>query len=293
MILVTGAAGKTGRAIVRALAAKGWPLRALVRRAEQIAPIEALGAREVMAGDLRSEAALNRAARGARAIYHICPNVHPDEVAIGRAVIAATRAAGVERFVFHSVLHPQTEAMPHHWHKLRVEEMLFESGLRYTILQPAPYMQNVLAEWRTIVEQGVYRVPYSVDAPFSPVDLEDVAEAAVAALSEPDHAGAIYELAGPEVLTPAAMAETLSHALSRPVRIERISIEAWIGRARASGMGEYAVDTLAKMFGYYDRFGLSGNPRVLSCLLGRAPTRFEMFVRRSALERQATEDFKQ
>jgi uncharacterized protein YbjT (DUF2867 family) len=292
MILVTGAAGKTGRAIVRALAAKGLPVRALVRRAEQIAPIEALGAREVMAGDMRDEAMLSRAAHGAHAIHHICPNVHPDEVAIGRAIIAAARAAGVERFVFHSVLHPQTKAMPHHWRKLRVEEMLFESGLTHTILQPAPYMQNVLPEWRTIVEQGVYRVPYSIDAPFSPVNLEDVAEAAVATLSEPDHAGAIYELAGPEVLTPSQMAGAFSRVLNRPVRAERIPVEAWIERVRASGMGEYAVDTLAKMFRYYDRFGLWGNPRALSGLLGRAPTRFETFVRHNASEQQATEDFK-
>ena len=57
----------------------------------------------------------------------------------------AARRAGIRHLVYHSVLHPQVEAMPHHWQKMRVEEQLFAAGLPYTILQPAAYMQNVLA----------------------------------------------------------------------------------------------------------------------------------------------------
>jgi NAD(P)H dehydrogenase (quinone) len=63
-----------------------------------------------------------------RAIYHICPNVSRDEVAYARAVATAARTHGVTRFVYHSVLHPQIEAMPHHWQKVRVEEMLLAAG---------------------------------------------------------------------------------------------------------------------------------------------------------------------
>lgn len=76
--------------------------------------------------------------RSAQGVYHICPNVHPQEVEIGRIAIDAARAAHVERFVFHSVLRPQIEAMPHHWRKLRVEEMLLASGLNFTILRSRP-----------------------------------------------------------------------------------------------------------------------------------------------------------
>ncbi len=63
---------------------------------------------------------------------------------IGKLVIDEARKAGVKHFVYHSVLHPQTEKMNHHWQKMHVEEMIFESGLPFTILQPAPYMQNLL-----------------------------------------------------------------------------------------------------------------------------------------------------
>ena len=280
MILVTGAAGKTGRAVITALVTRGQAVRALVHRDEQIEAVKSLGAKEAIVGDMRDESALRRAARGVRAIYHICPNVNPDEIAIGKAAITTARDAGVEHFVFHSVLHPQTETMTHHWNKLRVEEALFESGLAYTILQPASYMQNVLGGWQAIVERGVYAVPYSVEARMSMVDLEDVAQAAAVVLTERDHLGATYELAGPEARTQTQVAEILSKQLKRPVRAEQVTIEAWTRQAQASGMGEYQIETLVKMFHYYDRHGFWGNPRTLSHLLDRTPTKFETFIER-------------
>jgi uncharacterized protein YbjT (DUF2867 family) len=232
-----------------------------------------------------SETTLERAARGVRAVYHICPNMSPDEIRIGKIAIAAAHSAGIERFVFHSVLHPQTEAMPHHWNKLRVEESLFESQLPYTILQPCAYMQNVLAGWQSIVDRGVYAVPYSVESRMSMVDLGDVAKAAAVVLTEPGHLGATYELAGPEALTQIQVAEILGKCLGRLVRAERLSIEEWTRQAQASGMGRYQIETLVKMFCYYDQHGLWGNPRVLSQLIGRTATRFETFVERNKQER--------
>ena len=285
MILVTGAAGKTGQAVIKALVArKSQPVRALVRRDEQTQIVKSLGAKEAIVGDMRDATTLKRAAQGVHAIYHICPNVSPEEIQIGKTAVAAAREAGVERFVFHSVMHPQTEAMTHHWNKLRVEEALFESGLAYTILQPSSYMQNVLGGWKAIVECGVYTVPYTVEARMSMVDLDDVAQAEAVILTEPGHLGATYELAGPEVLTQTQIADILSKHLKRPVRAEQITIEAWTLQARASGMGEYQIETLVKMFRYYDRNGFWGNPHTLSQLLGRTPTKFDAFVERTISE---------
>src|SRR4051812_6774701 len=187
MIVVTGAGGKTGQAVVAALAQCGVSIRALVRREEQAARLRAHGAQEIAVGDMRSEADLRRALAGAEAVYHIGPNVHPEEQAMGLNAVAAARAEGVGRFVYHSVLHPQTEAMPHHWRKLRVEEAILASGLGFTILQLAPYMQNMLAGWAGIVERGVYTVPYPVDTRLSLVDLVDVSEAAATVLTRPGH----------------------------------------------------------------------------------------------------------
>ena len=150
MILVTGAAGRTGRAVIKALAAKGASVRALARNSEHAGSLAALGASEVSIGSFEDPSALTQAAAGAQAIYHICPNVSRDEVAYARAVTAAALAQGVERFVYHSVLHPQIEAMPHHWAKLRAEEILLAAGFDLTVLQPTAYMQNIQGAWRGI-----------------------------------------------------------------------------------------------------------------------------------------------
>lgn len=280
MILVTGAVGKTGRAVVRALAAKKQDVRGLARRSEQEDLLKKLGAQDVVAGDMRDQATVDAAMRGVRAVYHIGPNMHPEEIALGQVALAAAQAAGVEHFVYHSVLHPQTEAMPHHWQKLRVEEALFASGLPFTILQPAAYMQNVLAYRTPLVERGVYPVPYAAETRLSMVDLNDVAEVAARVLTEPGHAGATYELSGPDVLSQTETAAILAHHLGRAVRVEVIPLATWKAQAREAGLGAYAVETLAKMFQYYEQNDFWGNPRVLRWLLGRAPTTFAAFVER-------------
>ena len=284
MILVTGAAGKTGRAVVRALVRRGAPVRALVYRPSQAARLEQLGAREVVAGDLRDPEVVAAAAAGARAIYHIGPNMHPDEVEIGRAVLAAARAAGCERLVYHSVLHPQTEAMPHHWRKLRVEELLVESGLATTVLQPTAYMQNVLAGWDQITGRGTFAVPYAAGTRVSMVDLEDVAEAAARVLTEPGHESATYQICGPGYLSQTEVAAILGQVLGRRVRVVAVPLEIWKERARASGMDDARLACLGEMFTFYERHGFRGNPRVLGWLLGREPTSFESFARRAAAE---------
>jgi len=280
VILVTGAAGKTGRAIIRALAARGAEVRAFVHREAQSATVTAEGARSVSVGSLDDIEALTRAAAGAAAIYHLAPNVSPHEFAYGTAAIAAAKAACVPRFVFHSVLHPQIEAMPHHWQKGRVEEALFASNLAATILQPTAYMQNLLASRRSIVDDGVWRVPYRVEARLSLVDIEDVAEAASRVLLEPGHAGATYELVGTLPLSQVEVADILSHALGRPVRAEAQPIGDW--EKGATALDDHARDTLIRMFRYYDRHGLAGNPHALERLLGRPPVTLAGFARRAA-----------
>jgi NAD(P)H dehydrogenase (quinone) len=286
MILVTGAGGKTGRALVAALAARGAPVRALIRRAEQSGAAMAQGAREVCVGSFDDPPALLRAIRGVAAIYHICPNVSSHEVAYARAVVEAALTAGVRRLVYHSVLHPQIESMPHHWAKLRVEELLLGSGLDVTLLQPAAYMQNILAGWREIVDAGIYRVPYPVESRLSLVDLADVAEAAALVLTQAGHAGATYQLAGTAPLSQTDVAKVLSDALHRPVRAVAESVEAWHARARAAGLGADQRETLIAMFRSYVRSGLVGNANVLRWLLGRAPATLAEFAAGAAAAAQ-------
>jgi len=280
MILVTGAAGKTGRAVLRALAGRREPVRALIHRPDQAPSLQALGVQETLVGDLLDRAGMQRAVDGVRAIYHMAPNVSPDEIPMGQTVISAAQSAGVERLVFHSVLHPHIEAMPHHWQKARVEELLFASGLGFTILQPTAYMQNVAASWEAILTQGRYPVPYSPETRLSLVDLEDVAEAATTVLTDPGHTGATIELVGTPGMSPRDIVELLSAELDRRVIVDVLPLEAWERRARASGLGEYQVSALTRMFAYYEEHGLTGSPQALTNVLGRQPTSFPAFVRR-------------
>ena len=284
MILVTGAAGKTGRAVLRALAGRREPVRALIHRPDQAPSLQALGVQETVVGDLLDRAAIQRAVAGVRAIYHMAPNVSPDEIPMGQTVISAAQSAGVERLVFHSVLHPHIEAMPHHWQKARVEELLFASGVPFTILQPTAYMQNVAASWEAVLTQGRYPVPYSPETRLSLVDLEDVAEAAATVLTDPGHTGATIELVGTPGMSPREMAELLSAELDRRVTVEVVPLAEWERGARASGLGEYQVSALTRMFAYYEEHGLTGSPRALTSVLGRQPTSFPAFVRRVVLE---------
>ncbi len=276
MILITGAGGKTGTAVIRALAGRGAEVRALVNSDRYRATLHGLGVRDVHVGTLEDAGTVTRAAARATAIYHICPNVSPHEVQFARNVAAA----GVARVVYHSVLHPQIEAMPHHWQKMRAEALLLEAGLELTILQPTAYMQNILAGWPEIAGPGIYRVPYPAATRLSLVDLDDVAEAAARVLTEPGHAGATYELVGTLPLSQTEVADTLGAALGRQVRVEAETVETWA--ARAAGLGVYQRETLMAMFRHYARHVLVGNPRVLGWLLGRPPTTLDRFAARAA-----------
>lgn len=278
MILVTGSAGKTGRAIIKALLAKGESVRALVHRRDHIPDINSLGIQDVQVGDMRNPIDMERAFKGVRSVYHICPNVSPDEVTIGRTVIEAAQLARVEHFVYHSVLHPQTQVMPHHWDKLRVEELLFESGLPCTILQPAVYMQNILAHWETICNQGIYPVPYPEETCLSYVDLQDVSQVAAMVIEEGEHFYAIYELVGTAGLTQIELVAILSEQLNRPITVKVINLSDWEKQAHDRGMGDYQIKILSSMFRYYQQYGLSGNPNVLSWLLQRPPSSIDQFV---------------
>jgi NAD(P)H dehydrogenase (quinone) len=288
MILVTGAAGKTGRAVIKALAGEGAEVRALVRRPEYVDALKTLGAATVSVGSFEDRGALALAAAGVQAIYHICPNVSANEIAHARAVAEAAKAQNVGRFVYHSVLHPQIAAMPHHWAKMRVEEMLFGCGFELTILQPTAYMQNILGAWRGIVADGVYRIPYPVETRLSLVDLNDVAAAAARVLTTGGHAGAIYELVGTPPLSQTEIAAMLAAALRRDVRAEAETVEAWDARARQSGVAEHERAALAAMFRYYASHGLAGNPNTLRWVLGRPPNDLPGFLRRAVAAQSQT-----
>jgi uncharacterized protein YbjT (DUF2867 family) len=270
VILVVGAAGKTGRAVTNALVRLGIPVRAGVRRRSTGRPVgDPLVTRVEV--DLETGSGLESALEGVDAVYHLAPNLHPDEVGIARRVAEAAVRAGVPRFAFHSVLHPDDASMPHHVRKGEAEAVVRSLHSTATVLRPAAYHQNLLGA----ALAGRIAVPYSLDAPFTNVDLDDVAEAAALVLTQPGHEGAAYELAGPEVLTVRELATTAGTVLGRPVEARRTPDDEVGG-----------PPDLVAMFRAYDRDGFVGDPSGLRLLLRREPTTW-----RDVLERVSSPPF--
>jgi uncharacterized protein YbjT (DUF2867 family) len=162
--------------------------------------------------------------------------------------------------------------MPHHWLKMKVEGRLIESGLPFTILQPAAYMQNIVSTLPTIIETGTYQVPYPVDTRICLVDLHDVARVAAIVLEDQTHQGGTYELVGTEALSQREVAQDLENAIGKPVQAQQIPLGYWESRAKDAGLARNQIDSLVKMFNHYQLFGFLGNTKVLSWLLGREPT---------------------
>ncbi|MEK9946566.1 MAG: NmrA family NAD(P)-binding protein [Alphaproteobacteria bacterium] len=281
-VLVTGAGGRTGQYIVPVLVGAGHRVRFVTRQANYDGPLLQHDATPITA-DLGNDADVARAMTGAEAVYHIPPNMNPDEIAFGKRIIAAAEAASVKHFVYHSVLHPQVQGLTHHWNKVFVEEALIESGLAYTILQPTSYMQMVAGDWEGISQRGVHTLAFSPKARLSLVDLEDVGAAAAIVLGNPDHFYAIYELGGPAMLSCEDKARILSEVLGHPVRAGQDSLDDFRAKAKAAGMPAHIIETRARMFDHYDHNGLSGNGNVLGWLLGRPPNTFDVYVRRELL----------
>lgn len=278
MILITGAGGKTGRALLSQIVRLDRPVRALVRRQAQIESAKEYGAADAIAADLLDPTSLKPAFEGVSAVYHIPPNVHPQEERIAENILQLSSQHRVQHFVYHSVLRPYIRAMPHHIKKARVEERLFTTGIPFTILQPAAYMQNTLPGLQKARAEGVFSVPYPLDTPMGMVDLCEVAEVGAHVISNPDHYGASYELAGTEILTPADIAELIEAALGRPVEAQEVDLKTWRRQAMKAGMSRYQIETLLKMFRYYTKYGFWGNGHTLSALLGRTPKTYAAFL---------------
>lgn len=270
MILVTAAGGKTGLAVIAALAAHGIDVRALRRSG---APVP--GATETVAGDA---ADLGPHLDGIDTVYFIWPNfVAGEDESMARAIEAVV-ASGRPRIVYHSVLRPGLEAMPHHWDKLRAEERLAESHLDTVTLQPCSYMQNLEPLLDSIRETGLYRPLGGLDSAISFVDLADIGEVAVRACLDDGMLGGAYELSGPQPLTARDVAAELSQVLGRPVAARETSAADWAAAARSAGLPEEALRRGSLMTEHLLVHGFSGSPVVLEALLGRPPNRLRQYL---------------
>ncbi|MCX5194408.1 NAD(P)H-binding protein [Streptomyces sp. NBC_00249] len=236
MILVTGATGNIGRALLKELNA---PVRALTRDPARAAFPEGV---EAVQGDLAEPATLKPALEGVRALF-LVSRVGPDA-----EIIEAARQAGVEHVVLVSSITAQTH--PHlepARENLAVEQLLKESGMAWTILRPTQFASNSLMWAPTIRASETVHAPYA-DTALPTIHPADIAAVARLALTEPGHQGRTYPLTGPEPVTARQQAESIATALGREVPFAEIS-RRQAHAQMAEAFGPAAADAVLDVMG--------------------------------------------
>lgn len=270
-----------GAPIIAALQRRGIGPRVLSSSETSAARLRALGVADVIIGDFRSDADLDWLLAGAASVLHIPPSVAPDEDAIGLSMVAAAERAGVEHFAFMSCFHALIPELRHHMNKLVVEQALTRTSLRYTVLQPAMFMQNLGFIWPKVQGTGEFAWPWDPDQRYTMVDVADIAEASAAILADPKFIGGTYELCAGDELTVTEMAAMLGAAMGRTIRAGRQEADTWSDGMRAAGAPSWSIETVAGMCDYHDRHGYAGGSSfVLEAILGRKPTGYAEFARR-------------
>lgn len=285
LILLTGANGKTGHAIIRNLAARGASVRALVRSPSSADTVAKLGAIPVI-GNLRNDDDVDAAFEGVDRVYHLCPGLQPDDVEITQRMIRSAKDSRVKLFGYHSVSYPQLPEVAFHWKKLLSEIEILHSGLTFFIVRPCQYMQNVLWSLPAILNEGVFALPWSADRRMVSVDVEDMGEAIANILTRPGFEGGTYEFCSvKQALTRHEMAEMLGRAFNRKIVAGTRPIEKALQAERFKHYTPDQLKQLGSLFKFFDLNGTPGfNNRTLAMILGREPTSYEAFAQRLAQE---------
>jgi uncharacterized protein YbjT (DUF2867 family) len=283
MILVTGATGLSGSAVIRVCVDRGLPVRALVRDRAKASALGIPGTVEVAEGDMLKPDTLEGALDGVQRVLLITsPDQHLVETQC--TFIDAAKRAGVDHIVKFSGMGCWSDSIFRFARMhAEVERYLEGSGLAWTHLRPSTFMQTHLRDVvPTILRDGSVNMPMR-DAKLAPVDVDDIAQVAVALLHGGDHEGKRYEMTGPEALTTDEIAEQISSAIDRPVRYVDTAPADYRKTLLAAGIPTFFADAMDELF-TERRNGTDESCANLSThkLFDVSPTSFASFVRRHA-----------
>jgi uncharacterized protein YbjT (DUF2867 family) len=227
-VLVTGATGRQGGAVIRHMLPKGWKLRALTRNlANPVAQDLARQGVELIQGDLEDPVSLERAVRGAYGVYSVqdfWTVGAKREVRQGKNLADAAKKAGVAHFVYSSVGGAERNSGIDHWQsKWEVENHIRGLGLPATMLRPVAFMENYYIDQVEIgILKGKLTDPIRADKPYQTIAADDIGGFAALAFERPrDFIGLELEIAGSE-LTNLQAAEVFSRVLGKPVRFRKL-----------------------------------------------------------------------
>jgi len=229
-VLVSGATGRQGGAVVRHMLAKGWKLRALTRNTSNHAAQElARMGVQLVQGDLEDPASLARAAQDVYGIYSVqdfWAVGAKREIQQGKNLADAGKKANVKHFVYSSVGGAERNTGIPHWDsKWEVEKYIRSLGVPATILRPAAFMETYYIDQVEIgILKGKLVDPIRADKPYQTIATDDIGAFVALAFVRPEHfIGKELEIAGSELTNPQA-AEVFSQVLGKPVKFQKLPL---------------------------------------------------------------------
>lgn len=245
MNLVVGSTGVLGTEICRRLRESGQPVRAMVRATSdpnKINALRALGA-DIVYGDLRDEASLRAACAGVSCVISTASSLSsfsPDNTFLltdlgTKDLVNAAQDAQVDQFIFisfASTLDPDADLKVA---KRAVEEHLIKSGITYTILRPACFMESWLSPMLGFdFANARAQIIGNGDAFISYISVSDVAQFAVASVGNPEARNLTIDLGGPDVVSPLEVVRIAENFTGRTFAVTHIPVEALYAQHAAS-----------------------------------------------------------
>jgi uncharacterized protein YbjT (DUF2867 family) len=242
-ILITGATGNVGSAVLDNLGTTDVGLRALAHDESKARSLRDRGV-EAIVGDFLQPETLSPALEGVGTVLLVTP-IHPEQVTQASNVIKAAKESGndlrIVRLSVHQAFH-QAPARNSRQHA-EIEDELASSGLPYTLLRPTTFMQNTLMAARTVASEGRIYQPFK-DGRLGMIDARDIGEVAAKVLTEEGHEGEVYTLTGPAAISFYDVAQALSEVLGKEVSYVPIPLEKAKEAMLDMGLSEWRADVL-------------------------------------------------
>ncbi len=280
MIAVVGATGNTGRAVVKELKALGQNPVAVVRNADKAR--EVLGADiKVAIAELMDKAALEKALAGCDSVFVVTGH-NPGMVEQQNNVLDAALKAGVKHLVRVSggrtVAVADSASVVGRGHAA-IEVRLKQSGIKWTILRPGLFMQNLLGQAASIKADSKIVMPYPKDFPIAWTDVRDTGAVGARILIDPaPHAGKTYEFTGKRT-TNGEFAGVFSQVLGRPIAYVPVTVEQTEAAMKSRNMPDWLVTHLVTIAKLGNAGGFSTeNTKLVEELVKRPPLTTKQFV---------------
>ena len=273
-ILVTGATGNIGRALVECLQKTPYSV-SVIAASPSGQSVAGTPAREL---NLLSPDSAQAAMRGVKRLFLVTP-AHPDMEAMTAHAVRAAQAAGVQHIVRASGAgaDPKSDVAIARLQG-RCDQIVIDSGITYTLLRPKNFMQNFTTFLRDMIRAGtVYSSQGEGRVPF--IDARDIAAVAARVLQEPQaHVGKAYTLTGPRALTNAEALAVIAEHIGRPLQLVAISEEQAVEGMRQAGMSEAMVQAMSSLNRIIADGWVTDVTDDVSRLLGRPATAWAEFV---------------